>query len=57
MVSNHPWLGQISFEGAHNPTGMDPNMEQWKELSDTIKKHKLLPFFDCAYQGVSLIRN
>jgi len=36
---------------AHNPTGMDPNMEQWAELSHTIKEHKLLPFFDCAYQG------
>ena len=35
---------------AHNPTGMDPTMEQWKQISDTIKKHKLIPFFDCAYQ-------
>jgi len=36
---------------AHNPTGMDPSMEQWKQLSDVIKAKKLLPFFDCAYQG------
>lgn len=36
---------------AHNPTGMDPTIEQWKEISDTIKERKLLPFFDCAYQG------
>ncbi|EEC43248.1 aspartate aminotransferase [Phaeodactylum tricornutum CCAP 1055/1] len=36
---------------AHNPTGMDPTLEQWKELSDIIKTKKLLPFFDCAYQG------
>lgn len=36
---------------AHNPTGMDPTLEQWKEMSETIKKHNLLPFFDCAYQG------
>ena len=36
---------------AHNPTGMDPTMEQWKQLSDVIKAKKLLPFFDCAYQG------
>lgn len=36
---------------AHNPTGMDPTMEQWKEISDTVKKQKLVPFFDCAYQG------
>jgi aspartate aminotransferase len=30
---------------AHNPTGMDPTMEQWKQLSDLIKARKLLPFF------------
>mmetsp|Transcript_31553 Transcript_31553/g.47692 ORF Transcript_31553/g.47692 Transcript_31553/m.47692 type:complete len:421 (+) Transcript_31553:108-1370(+) len=36
---------------AHNPTGMDPTMEQWKQLSDLIMERKLLPFFDCAYQG------
>jgi len=36
---------------AHNPTGVDPNPEQWKELSNVIKARKLLPFFDMAYQG------
>lgn len=36
---------------AHNPTGVDPNQEQWKELSEVIKKKNLLPFFDMAYQG------
>ena len=48
--------GQFREKGAHNPTGMDPTTEQWKEISDTIKKQNLLPFFDCAYQGVSLYR-
>jgi len=36
---------------AHNPTGMDPTPEQWKQISDVVKEKKLLPFFDCAYQG------
>uniref|UniRef100_A0A0B7AHH6 Aspartate aminotransferase n=1 Tax=Arion vulgaris TaxID=1028688 RepID=A0A0B7AHH6_9EUPU len=36
---------------AHNPTGVDPNPEQWKELSEVIKKRKLFPFIDFAYQG------
>lgn len=36
---------------AHNPTGIDPTQEQWKELSDLVKEKKLLPFFDMAYQG------
>jgi len=36
---------------AHNPTGVDPLPEQWKEMSAVIKKRNLLPFFDMAYQG------
>ncbi|KAH0564677.1 aspartate aminotransferase, mitochondrial [Cotesia glomerata] len=36
---------------AHNPTGVDPKPEQWKELSALIKKKNLFPFFDMAYQG------
>lgn len=36
---------------AHNPTGVDPTEEQWKEISSVMKEKKHLPFFDCAYQG------
>ncbi|CAF3461827.1 unnamed protein product [Rotaria sp. Silwood1] len=36
---------------AHNPTGVDPRPEQWKELSSIVKKRKLLVFMDMAYQG------
>lgn len=36
---------------AHNPTGVDPTPEQWKELSSAVKQRKLFPFFDMAYQG------
>ncbi|XP_039279683.1 aspartate aminotransferase, mitochondrial [Nilaparvata lugens] len=36
---------------AHNPTGVDPKPEQWKELSALIKSKNLFPFFDMAYQG------
>ncbi|XP_055372864.1 aspartate aminotransferase, mitochondrial [Condylostylus longicornis] len=36
---------------AHNPTGVDPTSEQWKELSKVMKSRKLYPFFDMAYQG------
>uniref|UniRef100_A0A4W5QQC6 Aspartate aminotransferase n=1 Tax=Hucho hucho TaxID=62062 RepID=A0A4W5QQC6_9TELE len=34
---------------AHNPTGVDPRPEQWKEIADL--KRNLLVFFDMAYQG------
>ncbi len=36
---------------AHNPTGIDPTPEQWKELSDLIKDKEHLVLFDSAYQG------
>ena len=36
---------------AHNPTGVDPSKEQWKELSKIVKDKKLYAFFDMAYQG------
>lgn len=35
----------------HNPTGIDPTEEQWKELSILIARQRVVPFFDLAYQG------
>lgn len=36
---------------AHNPTGVDPTPEQWKEIAELMKKRNLHPLFDMAYQG------
>ena len=36
---------------AHNPTGVDPTREQWKEIAKVVRARKHFPFFDCAYQG------
>lgn len=36
---------------AHNPTGIDPTQEQWKEISEAVKSGEHYPFFDMAYQG------
>jgi len=36
---------------AHNPTGVDPKPEQWNAICEVVKKRKLFPFFDLAYQG------
>lgn len=36
---------------AHNPTGVDPTADQWKQISDVMMKKRLFPFFDSAYQG------
>ena len=35
----------------HNPTGSDPSLEEWKEISAICKEREIIPFFDCAYQG------
>ncbi|XP_057450909.1 aspartate aminotransferase, mitochondrial [Lotus japonicus] len=36
---------------AHNPTGVDPTEEQWREISSQIKAKGHFPLFDMAYQG------
>ncbi len=36
----------------HNPTGCDPTPDEWKAISQILKRKKLLPFFDLAYQGL-----
>ncbi|AZY48888.1 amino acid aminotransferase [Bordetella avium] len=35
----------------HNPTGVDPTAEQWKQIAEVVKARKLVPFLDIAYQG------
>ena len=35
----------------HNPTGVDPTPDQWKQLCDLIVEKGLIPVFDFAYQG------
>lgn len=36
---------------AHNPTGVDPTVEQWKQICDLMQQKKLVPLMDSAYQG------
>uniref|UniRef100_A0A2I3RPC0 aspartate transaminase n=1 Tax=Pan troglodytes TaxID=9598 RepID=A0A2I3RPC0_PANTR len=35
----------------HNPMGVDPRPEQWKEIATVVKKRNLFALFDMAYQG------
>ncbi|MGX9416180.1 amino acid aminotransferase [Vibrio sp. WJH972] len=35
----------------HNPTGIDPSIEQWQQFSDFCQRKKITPFIDIAYQG------
>ncbi|KAI3869467.1 hypothetical protein MKX03_031723, partial [Papaver bracteatum] len=36
---------------AHNPTGVDPTLDQWQQIRQLVRSKGLLPFFDTAYQG------
>ncbi|CAD6236694.1 unnamed protein product [Miscanthus lutarioriparius] len=36
---------------AHNPTGVDPTIDQWEQIRQLMRSKSLLPFFDSAYQG------
>lgn len=38
----------------HNPTGIDLSVAQWGDLLTIVEKRRLLPFFDCAYQGLGV---
>ena len=35
----------------HNPTGVDPTADQWKEIAAVVSERSLLPVLDFAYQG------
>ena len=42
----------VLFHGCcHNPTGIDPTLEQWEVLAKLIAELGAIPFFDFAYQG------
>jgi len=35
----------------HNPTGVDPSIEQWGQIAEIVADRGLLPLVDFAYQG------
>lgn len=35
----------------HNPSGLDPSVEQWRAITDILLERELVPFIDLAYQG------
>ena len=47
-----PERSVVLLHGAcHNPTGEDLSLEQWKSLSELMKRKAIMPFFDFAYHG------
>ncbi|MGE3315775.1 MAG: aromatic amino acid transaminase [Planctomycetaceae bacterium] len=47
--------GDVLFlQGAtHNPTGLDPDPAQWKQLKEGVRRRRIFPFFDLAFFGFS----
>jgi aspartate/tyrosine/aromatic aminotransferase len=37
----------------HNPTGIDPTVEQWSQVGELIRRRGALPLVDFAYQGLA----
>jgi aspartate/tyrosine/aromatic aminotransferase len=37
----------------HNPTGMDPTVDEWKAVADVASAQGWVPLFDFAYQGLA----
>jgi len=35
----------------HNPTGVDPTIEQWQQMAGQLAKQGVVPLIDFAYQG------
>lgn len=35
----------------HNPTGVDPTLEQWRAIASAVAERGVLPIVDFAYQG------
>ncbi len=35
----------------HNPTGVDPDIEQWQQIGDVLAERGAVPLMDFAYQG------
>ena len=35
----------------HNPSGLDPSADEWREVADVLVERELVPFIDSAYQG------
>jgi len=51
-LTNAPEYSIVIFHScAHNPTGVDPDKDQWKQISEVCKARCIFPVFDTAYQG------
>lgn len=45
------WLCQVLHACAHNPTGVDPNEEQWQQIAEVCIAKNFFVIMDAAYLG------
>ena len=46
----------VLFHGCcHNPTGIDPTLEQWEQLAKLSVEKGWLPLFDFAYRALPVV--
>ncbi len=51
-MQNVPARDVVMLHGCcHNPTGVDPNVEQWAQVAKLLAERGALPLIDFAYQG------
>jgi aspartate/tyrosine/aromatic aminotransferase len=50
-TKTNPGDGVVLHACCHNPTGVDPTSDQWKEIASVVSQQGLLPILDFAYQG------
>lgn len=50
-TSTRPGDAVLLHACCHNPTGVDPTIENWKEIASVMAERQLLPVIDFAYQG------
>ena len=48
-----PGVTALLHTCTHNPTGVDPTLDQWKQIAAVVKERQLYPFFDTAHQGTA----
>ena len=52
VLANVPAGDVVLLHGCcHNPSGIDPTPEQWRQIADVVHDRRLLPLVDFAYQG------
>ncbi|KAM0326961.1 hypothetical protein ACHAQA_006082 [Verticillium albo-atrum] len=51
LKAAEPSSAVILHACAHNPTGCDPSVEQWKAIAAVIIERGIFPVFDSAYLG------